>query len=91
MADSPVITNPYADAAERLKTLTKVMTTMRSCYRADSQGTVWTLNKNKPCTTSRFFCGERLRRSPVALSFALPWTGLTSSISVPVTAPSSTC
>ena len=46
MAEAPVITDPFTDAADRLKTLNKVMTTKAAIAQTPKE-LVWTLNKAK--------------------------------------------
>jgi polyhydroxyalkanoate synthase len=70
MADSPVITNPYADAAERLKTLTKVMTTKAAIAQTPKE-LVWTLNKAKLYHYIPVLPMEKRHRVPLLLVFAL--------------------
>ena len=70
MADSPVITNPYADAAERLKTLTKVMTTKAAIAQTPKE-LVWTLNKAKLYHYIPVLPMEKRNPVPLLLVFAL--------------------
>ena len=46
MAQAPVIAHPYTDAAERLKTLTKVMTTKAAIAQTPKE-LVWNSDKAK--------------------------------------------
>ncbi len=46
MAETPVMTDPYTQTANRLKTLTKVMTTKAPIAQTPKE-LVWTLNKAK--------------------------------------------
>ena len=70
MADSPVVTNPYADATERLKTLSTVMTTKAAIAQTPKE-LVWTLNKAKLYHYVPVVPKEKRHPVPLLLVFAL--------------------
>jgi pimeloyl-ACP methyl ester carboxylesterase len=70
MAEAPVITDPYTDAAERLKTLTKVMTTKAAIAQTPKE-LVWTLNKAKLYRYTPVLPKEKRHPVPLVLVFAL--------------------
>src|SRR5580698_7073349 len=70
MADTSVITNPYADATDRLKTLTKVVTTKAAIAQSPKE-LVWTLNKAKLYHYVPVVPKEKRHPVPLLLVFAL--------------------
>jgi polyhydroxyalkanoate synthase len=70
MAEAPVITDPYTDAAERLKTLTKVMTSKAAIAQTPKE-LVWTLNKAKLYRYTPVLPKEKRHPIPLLLVFAL--------------------
>jgi polyhydroxyalkanoate synthase len=70
MAQAPVITDPYTDAAERLKTLNKVMTTKAAIAQTPKE-LVWTLNKAKLYRYTPVLPKEKRHPIPLVLVFAL--------------------
>jgi len=67
MAEAPVLTDPFTEAAERLKTLTKVMSTKAAIARPE--GLVWTLNKAKLYRYTPVLPQEQRHPVPVVLGF----------------------
>jgi polyhydroxyalkanoate synthase len=70
MVEAPVLTDPYIEAAERLKTLTKVMTTKAAIAQTPKE-LVWTLNKAKLYRYTPVLPKEQRHPIPLVLVFAL--------------------
>src|SRR5664279_6165582 len=70
MAEAPVITDSITAAADRLKTLTKVMTTKAAIAQTPKE-LVWTLNKAKLYRYVPMVPAEQRHRIPLLLVFAL--------------------
>ncbi len=70
MAEAQVITDPYTDAANRLKTLNKVMTTKAAIAQTPKE-LVWTLNKAKLYRYIPVVPKEKRHPVPLLLVFAL--------------------
>ena len=70
MAEAPVITDPVTAAADRLKTLTKVMTTKAAIAQSPKK-LVWTLNKAKLYRYIPVVPREKRHPIPLLLVFAL--------------------
>jgi len=70
MAEAPVLTDPFTEAAERLKTLTKVMSTKAAIGQTPKE-LVWTLNKAKLYRYTPVLPQEQRHPVPVVLVFAL--------------------
>jgi polyhydroxyalkanoate synthase len=70
MAEAPAITDPYTQAASRLKTLTKVVTTKAAIAQTPKQ-LVWTLNKAKLYRFVPVLPAEQRHPVPLLLVFAL--------------------
>jgi len=70
MAEAPVITDPLTEAAERLKTLNKVMTT-KALIAQTPKELVWTLNKTKLYRYVPVVPKEKRHPVPFLLVFAL--------------------
>ena len=70
MAEAPVITDPVTAAADRLKTLTKVMTTKAAIAQTPKE-LVWTLNKAKLYRYIPVVPKEKRHPVPLLLVFAL--------------------
>jgi polyhydroxyalkanoate synthase len=70
MAEAQVISDPFAAAADRLKTLTKVMTTKASIAQTPKE-LVWTLNKAKLYRYIPVLSKEKRHPIPLLLVFAL--------------------
>ena len=70
MAEAPVITDPFTDAASRLKTLNKVMTTKAAIAQTPKE-LVWTLNKTKLYRYIPVVPKEKRHSVPFLLVFAL--------------------
>jgi polyhydroxyalkanoate synthase subunit PhaC len=70
MAETPVITDPFTDAANRLKTLNKVMTTKAAIAQTPKE-LVWTLNKTKLYRYIPVVPKEKRHPVPFLLVFAL--------------------
>ena len=69
MAETPV-TDPFTDAVERLKRLTKVMTTKAAIAQTPKE-LVWTLNKAKLYRYEPVVPAEKRHPVPLLLVFAL--------------------
>ena len=70
MAEAPVLTDPFTEATDRLKTLTKVMTTKAAIAQTPKE-LVWTLNKAKLYRYTPVLPKEQRHPVPVVLVFAL--------------------
>lgn len=70
MAEAPVITDPFTEAANRLKTLNKVMTTKAAIAQTPKE-LVWTLNKTKLYRYIPVVPKEKRHPVPFLLVFAL--------------------
>src|SRR6202158_1568606 len=70
MAEAPVITDPVTAAADRLKTLTKVMTTKTAIAQTPKE-LVWTLNKAKLYRYIPVLSKEKRHPVPLLMVFAL--------------------
>src|SRR5664280_472359 len=70
MAEAQVISDPFAAAADRLKTLTKVMTTKAAIAQTPKE-LVWTLNKAKLYRYLPVLPAEDRHPIPLLLVFAL--------------------
>jgi polyhydroxyalkanoate synthase subunit PhaC len=70
MAEAPVITDPFTEAANRLKTLNKVMTT-KAAIAQTPKDLVWTLNKTKLYRYIPVVPKEKRHPVPFLLVFAL--------------------
>src|SRR5271169_5829866 len=70
MAEAPVITDPITAAADRLKTLSKVMT-LKAPIAQTPKELVWTLNKAKLYRYIPVVPQEQRHRVPLMLVFAL--------------------
>ena len=62
MAQAPVVTDQYAILAQRLQTLTRVMTTNAPIAQTPKQ-LVWTLNKAKLASWRHTGTGPRYRKA----------------------------
>jgi polyhydroxyalkanoate synthase subunit PhaC len=70
MAEAPVLIDPFAQAANRLKTLNKVMTTKAAIAQAPKE-LVWTLNKAKLYRYVPVLPPKKRHPVPLLLVFAL--------------------
>jgi len=70
MAEAPVIVDPFTEAANRLKTLTKVMTSKAAIAQTPKQ-LVWALNKAKLYRYTPVVPVQRRYPMPLLLVFAL--------------------
>jgi polyhydroxyalkanoate synthase len=70
MIEAHVVTDPFTDAAHRLKTLTKVMTT-RAAIAQTPKELVWTLNKAKLYRYIPVLSKEKRHPVPLLMVFAL--------------------
>jgi polyhydroxyalkanoate synthase len=70
MIEAQVVTDPFTDAAHRLKTLTKVMTT-RAAIAQTPKELVWTLNKAKLYRYIPVLSKEKRHPVPLLMVFAL--------------------
>ncbi|MGA7460485.1 MAG: alpha/beta fold hydrolase, partial [Candidatus Korobacteraceae bacterium] len=70
MAQAPVMTDPYTQAADRLKTLTKVMTTKAAIAQTPKE-LVWAINKAKLYRYTPVVPAEQRHPVPLLLVFAL--------------------
>jgi len=70
MAGAPVLTDPFTLAVNRLKTLSKVMTT-RAAIAQTPKELIWTLNKAKLYRYIPVVPKEKRHRTPLLLVFAL--------------------
>ena len=70
MAEASVITDPFTEAANRLKTLNKVMTTKAAIAQTPKE-LVWTLNKAKLYRYVPVLSAEKRHPVPLLLVFAL--------------------
>src|SRR5271165_114452 len=70
MAETPVITDPFADAANRLKTLTKVITTKAAIAQTPKE-VIWTLNKAKLYHYIPVVPEEKRHKLPLFMVFAI--------------------
>jgi len=70
MAEAPVITDPLTEAASRLKTLNKVMTTKAAIAQTPKE-LIWTLNKTKLYRYVPVVPKEKRHPVPFLLVFAL--------------------
>src|SRR5271166_5567472 len=70
MAEAPVITDPFTDAVDQLKRLTKVMTT-RAAIAQTPKELIWTLNKAKLYRYVPVVPQEKRHPVPLLLVFAL--------------------
>src|ERR1700678_97574 len=70
MAEAPVMTDPFIQASDRLKTLSKVMST-RAAIAQTPKELVWTLNKAKLYRYVSVVPAEKRHPVPLLLVFAL--------------------
>src|SRR5271170_197520 len=70
MAEATVITDPYSDAANRLKTLAKVMTTKAAIAQTPKE-VIWTLNKAKLYRYIPVLPPEKRHKLPLFMVFAI--------------------
>src|SRR5215472_12225732 len=70
MADVPVMTDPFTQTADRLKTLSKVMTTKAAIAQTPKE-LVWALNKAKLYRYTPVVPAEKRHPVPLLLVFAL--------------------
>ena len=70
MAQAPVITDPFTQAADRLQTLTKVMTTKAAIAQTPKE-LVWAINKAKLYRYTPVVPAEQRHPVPLLLVFAL--------------------
>src|SRR6201997_5422888 len=70
MAEAPVMTDPFTEAAQRLQTLTKVMTTKAQIAQTPKE-LVWALNKAKLYRYEPVLPPEKRHPIPLLLVFAI--------------------
>src|SRR5246127_2677686 len=70
MAEAPVMTDPFTEAAQRLQTLTKVMTTKAQIAQTPKE-LVWALNKAKLYRYEPVVPAEKRHPIPLLLVFAI--------------------
>jgi polyhydroxyalkanoate synthase subunit PhaC len=70
MAEAPAVVDPFTEASNRLRTLTRVMTTHAAIAQTPKE-LIWTLNKAKLFRYTPVLPAEKRRTIPLLLVFAL--------------------